>query len=181
MTIERVALVLALASCLASNVGSYQGNGPQTRALTKRSGWNVRLLSNLKAKSRAPIATDDESLQGIYATILIVPEEGILLEETAYPVEIDSQKQRVHLSPMSAHSAVKYDVDGRIFCYVVSGPGVGISRISKSEKRVGALGCLSAFAYYDEDGDGRFETLLSLDSQASFTLHVPSWVNKWRR
>jgi len=81
MSIERVALVLALASCLASNVGGYQVNGTPARALTKRSGWNVRLLSNLKTKSRAPIATDDERLHGIHATILIVPEAGILLEE----------------------------------------------------------------------------------------------------
>ena len=174
ITMGRIALILALASCLASNVGGQQQNEPQREDLTKSSGWNVGSLSKLKSKSRSPI--DDGITRGISVSILVVPEEGILLEDTAY-LEVEGQKRSVRPSPMNVRTAVKYDVQGRVFGYVVSGPGVSILPISKDEMRVAALGCLSGFAYYDDDGDGRFETLSSVDMMKTFKLHVPSWVN----
>ena len=166
---ERIALILALASCLAPNVGGRQQNGTPREALTKSSGWNVGLLSKLKSKSHSPI--DDGTSRGIRASILLVPEEGILLEDTAY-MEVEGQKRSVRPSPMNVRTAVKYDVQGLVFAYLVSGPGVSILQISNDEMWVGALGCFSQFAYYDEDGDGRFETLYSVVMEP-FKLHVP--------
>src|SRR5436190_9073674 len=149
ITMERIALILALAFCLASNAGAQQQNEPQREALTKSSGWNVGSLSKLQSKSRSSI--DDAKFRRISVSILVVPEEGILLEDTAY-LEVEGQKRSVRPSPMNVRTAVKYEVQGRVFGYVVTGPGVSILHISKNEMRVGALGCLSEFAYYDEDG-----------------------------
>jgi hypothetical protein len=51
-------------------------------------------------------------------------------------------------------------------------------RISKTEKHVAALGCESFFAFYDNDGDGKFETLVPLDNDGSLNLNVPSWTQR---
>lgn len=76
---------------------------------------------------------------------------------------------------MNASYASRFDVNGHIFCYTVRGPGVAITQISPTEKRVGALGCESFFAFYDNDGDGKFETLVPLATVGALDLHVPSW------
>ena len=179
--IKRVTLLLLpFAANLAflSQVAGYQLAVPGSRALVRHSGWNVRSLRRLRTKSRSLLNFSDGRLKEVNQTVLAVPKEGILIEDTASYAG-DSEVARS--SPMNAYTVVKYDVGGRVFCYTVFGPGVSIVKKSKTEKRVGVLGCLSAFAYYDEDGDGRFEKLVPIDTEARFSPQVPGWVLQGRK
>ena len=150
----------------------------ESKALIKRSGWDVSLLVALKQKRNLRLKS--EASPAINITELLVPAEGVLLEDTISRIEGDAQQNGIRNSPMRVDHAVKYEVNGRVFCYFVSGPGVAIARISREETRVGTLGCISAFAFYDEDGDGKFESLLSWNIQVSFEPHIPDWASKIR-
>ena len=79
---------------------------------------------------------------------------------------------------MNAYGADRFDVNGRVFCYTIFGPGAAIEQISKTEKRVAALGCESHFSFDDEDGDGKFETLVPLPDRTPFEPHVPLWAQR---
>lgn len=89
----------------------------------------------------------------VNVSILLVADEGILFEDTAYYLDVNGQRA-LHPSPMNAYYASRLDLNGHVFCYTVRGPGVAIEQISKTEKRIGALGCESFLAFYDNDGDG---------------------------
>jgi hypothetical protein len=141
------------------------------RAFVKPGGWDIDALRSLKTKSQSEtrLATANVNVSN-----LLVPEEGILFEDTAYYLDANGSRT-LHASPMNAYSASRFDVNGNVFAYTIRGPGVAITQISKTEKRVGALGCESFFAFYDANGDGKFETLVPLASDGPLNLNVPSW------
>ena len=163
-------LILLLTTTVAE---SQSGVDDQT--FVKPGGWNLRPLQHLKtgSQSRELISGMDVNI-----SVLLVPEEGILFEDTAYYLNINGNRT-LHPSPMNARYASELDVNGHIFCYTVRGPGVAIQQISKTKKLVGALGCESFFAFYDEDGDGKFETLVPLPDRGPIDLHVPAWAQRY--
>jgi len=148
--------------------------GVDDQTFVKPGGWNLSSLQHLKTKSQS-----QERVSGMNVNIaaLLVPEEGILFEDTAYYLNVNGNRT-LNPSPMNAYYASRLDVNGHVFCYTIRGPGVAITQISKTEKRVGALGCESFFAFYDADGDGKFETLVPLDSDEPLNLNVPSWTQR---
>ena len=142
------------------------------RAFVKPGGWNIDALRPLKTKSQSETRLGSANVS---ISDLLVPEEGILFEDTAYYLDANGSPT-LHASPMNAYSASRFDVNGHVFAYTIRGPGVAIAQISKTEKRVGALGCESFFAFYDTDGDGKFETLVPLETDGPLNLNVPFWV-----
>ena len=163
-------LILLLTTAVAA---SQTGVDDQT--VVKPGGWNLSSLRHLKTKSQSH---ERASGMDVNIAVLLVPEEGILFEDTTYYLNVNGNRT-LHPSPMNAHYASKLDVNGHVFCYTVRGPGVAIQQISKTERRVGALGCESFFAFYDEDGDGKFETLVPLPDRGPIDLHVPSWAQRY--
>ncbi len=143
-------------------------------ALVKSNGWNTGALRLLKTKSQSEMLV---GAANVNVSVLVMPEEGILFEDTAYYLNINGNRT-LHPSPMNAYSASKFDVNGNVFAYTVRGPGVAIARISKTQKRVAALACESFFAFYDRDGDGKFETLVHLGDNGPLNLNVPSWARR---
>jgi hypothetical protein len=145
------------------------------QTFVKPGGWNLSSLQHLKTKSQS-----QERVGGMNVNIaaLLVPEEGILFEDTAYYLNVNGNRT-LNPGPMNAYYASRFDVNGHVFCYTVRGPGVAIQQISKTEKEVAALGCESFFAFYDEDGDGKFETLVPLPDRGPIDLHVPSWAQRY--
>ncbi len=176
MISKRIALLLScVTAMLLLNAGAVRSqNDRYDQAFINPDGWNIGSLQHLKTKAQSQI-----SVGGINVNIapLLMPEEGILFENTAYYLNANGTRT-LHPSPMNAYKASKFDVNGHVFCYTVFGPGVAIAQISQTERRVAALGCESFFAFYDQDGDGKFETLVALDERAPFTPHVPSWARK---
>ena len=158
-------------------VRGQQSVAPEDQAAVRNRGWNIQSFRFLKVKTQAPIEGQERAVN---CAVLLVPEGGILLEDTAYYVVVDG-KRTLHPSPMNAYTVSRFDVDGRVFGYTASVPGVSVERISKTQKSVAALGCESFFAFYDEDGDGRFETMVSIAYGVPFKVHVPTWVLRRHR
>jgi hypothetical protein len=174
MTSRRITLILL--SCMSAVlfltvVGRSQDN---PEALVKRNGWDVVALRRLKLKTQSQVAVDGAAVN---VAALLVPQEGILFEDTAYYLNVNGNRT-LHASPMNAYGAARYDVNGRVFCYTIFGPGVAITQMSKTEKQVAALGCESHLAFYDQDGDGKFETLVPLADRGPFSPQIPSWVRR---
>jgi hypothetical protein len=141
------------------------------QSFVKPHGWNIAPLEQLKTKSHSQLRVASGNVN---VTALLVPEEGILFDDTAYYLNVNGNRT-LHPLPMNAYGAARFDVNGRVFCYTIFGSGVAIEQISKSARRVAALGCEFHFAFYDEDGDGKFETLVPLPDRTAFEPHVPLW------
>ena len=163
-----------LALLLTTAVASSQTD-VDDQTFVKQGGWSLSSLQHLKIESQS---REIVSAMDVNIAVLLVPKEGILLEDTAYYLNVNGNRT-LHPSPMNARYASKLDVNGHVFCYTVRGPGVSIQQISKTKRLVGALGCESFFAFYDEDGDGKFETLVPLPDRGPIDLHVPSWAQRY--
>ena len=176
MTSKSIHLLLSGVSAflLLNAANAYPQNEHDDGRFVKPEGWNIASLQRLKTKSQSQLRVASSNVN---VKALLVPDDGILFEDTAYCLDIHGSRT-LHPSPMNARGAARYDVNGRVFCYTVFGPGVAIAQISKTERRVGALGCESRFAFYDQDGDGKFETLVPLPYETPFEPKVPLWVQR---
>jgi len=139
---------LAVIVILLVAVGGDLSQTVNDQALVNASGWGIDALLVLKMKSQSEMRFGTAK---VCAAALLVPEEGILFEDTAYYLEVNGRRT-LHASPMNAYFASRFDVNGHVFAYTVRGPGVAIAQVSKTETRVGALGCESFFAFYDNVG-----------------------------
>jgi hypothetical protein len=103
---------------------------------------------------------------------------GILLWDAAY-YRVENGKRSLHGSPISANPVTRLDVDGRVFAYLAYGMGVAISEFNRrrpAESTFNFLGCFMGYAYYDLDGDGRFELLATSEKLRGANIFIPSWV-----
>jgi hypothetical protein len=71
----------------------------------------------------------------------------------------------------------RFSYNGRTFCYLIA-----VATYDYNDKTGfgGVAGDESSFAFYDEDGDGRFETRewanMMIGSPDMFRLRLPQWV-----
>jgi hypothetical protein len=170
-------LLLALAATFLVPVSAQHITKSEIKGIIKSEGWNISRLNELKADARIPwLKFGEGNSHTLYMTALIPPERGVLLEDTAYYITVE-RNQIIHDSPMNARTIRRWDVDGKVFCYTVFGPGVGIQEEPNGDKFIATLGCITGFAYYDEDGDGKFEKLAHAPSH-SYSPQIPAWVLK---
>ena len=66
----------------------------------------------------------------------------------------------------------QYDIDGRTFCYVAE---VSPAKVGKDNRIISTVPTTSSLYFYDNDGDGKFETA-QWGRSFGFGLHAPQWV-----
>jgi hypothetical protein len=75
----------------------------------------------------------------------------------------------------------RYAVNGKPFCYVLSVSPTTTNYIGEF-KVEGVLGMAITYAYYDEEGQGKFKTRESINSVRTASYHwqvrIPDWVKK---
>jgi hypothetical protein len=171
-------LLLVLIVTPLITVSSQQLTKSEIKGIVKLEGWDISRLDEWKADARIPwFNVGEGGAHTLYMMAIIPPEKGVLLVDTAYYITDEQGKRIIHDSPMKARTIRRWDVDGKVFCYTAFGPGVSIQQETNGDILIATLGCVTGFAYYDKDGDGRFETMAHAPSE-SYNPQIPSWVLK---
>ena len=98
----------------------------------------------------------------VYVTGL-APGDGYIIDVSTYIGEGYQVPEPARKKKLEVHRITRWDVGGRVFCYVltVGEPGLGL---------------LHALTFRDEDGDGRFEVVSEGDLDPSaYSPPLPDW------
>jgi hypothetical protein len=148
----------------AQNVNtSMQTTSSKALKVTRESGWEIPSLKQSRVtRSRQTLSNKNDEPVQIYWTWLEPQQESLLDTSSYLPEEL--KVLRLESGVWSVTRVIEYDVDERKFCYV----------ILIHPQNAGAL---SALHYYDEDGDGNFETVERGNAHfVSFIPRIPQWV-----
>ena len=140
-----------------------------TRVINEK-GWKVSGLSRAKiVRPRTRVNSSEGEL--LYITLLEPRTETIASVPIFWLTEngsiLNTREQTI-----SVRSIQRYDVDQHVFCYVQA--GVGSSYDEKTKR--GGYGGQFVLIYYDNDGDGIFESFEIGNSAKPFIPAVPAWV-----
>ena len=141
-------------SSLDVTEGPLPGGG---RALIKDEGWQIPALESEKTEHLEPKA---KTIDGV----------EVSLDLTIYRFESGNMHPpadattAMGLGELNVLNVFEYKIDQRRFAYAF--------QVTRSGRRG-----VTAYTIYDEDGDGRFETLGLSDKRFLTTLrpHVPKW------
>jgi hypothetical protein len=180
---KNVSLTLAaLALLCACAFGQKRADAPPL-GVVKRRGWAIPNLRNFTDGPRRPLTSIPlEGGHTLYATEVDLRGGGILLRDTAYYRD-EGGKRKLIDSPLDATSVFRLDVDGNVFGYIAYGGGAIITKSTPggSAPPFISAGCYMGYAYYDMDGDGRFEILARSNQLGGASIYIPSWVFGERR
>lgn len=133
------------------------------RSYRKEDGWKIPVISVNKAKKYKLAVPAPDGRSKMIEVAQVDFDETQLTTEPYAAIGSD-------LGTLRFHGAFIYSFRGKTFCY-------------KFEvTRVASGGMLFFFAYYDEDGDGLFETAIldeiGTNGRASFLNppHLPEWI-----
>ena len=147
------------------------------KVLINQDGWELIGLKGSRVESRKALA-GALSKGTIFLSVLRPKDRTILLEQRAHHYPQQDGTLLVQRLAIRTDSILRYDVDGRTFCYVYLGAGVRIA-LRENERNLIAVGCSGGVAYYDEDGDGIFERQDLLGGTMGFQPRIPQWVKEY--
>ena len=143
---------------------------PEEYIRVRKEGWAIPDLAQCKVDSpRRKNESDKKELKKVYLTWYEPKEEISVIEHPLGGMPCPSEKAK----KLRIRNIAVYDVGKRRFCVTVwttRVPCVGES----------ALLSVSPISYYDEDGDGVFETLDASESAIDSPSHIPKWVTAKR-
>ncbi len=151
--------------------------------VTKKHGWVIPNLRNFRDGARSPLmAVGPEGKHTLYATEVDLHGGGILLWDAAYYRDEGGKRSLID-SPLDATSIYRLDVNGKVFGYIAYGSGAIITKLrpNRSASVFVSAGCYMGYAYYDLDGDGRFEFLARSNQIGGASVYIPSWVFEVKR
>jgi hypothetical protein len=155
------------------SINSQQAQGPGVNSVIKYGGWEVPgLVQSRIVTPRTLMRSKTQEAIPVYVAVL-EPEEEAVVDTNLYKL-LDGKT--IYIVPMkfSITRISQYDVDGRIFCYTVFVVRVFADPESKSQ----AYGGQSSLTYYDDDGDGRFETLEQGNIRQLNNPRIPKWAQQ---
>lgn len=155
--------------------GSHFTAQSRLKRLIKEDGWEIPGLakSKIMLPRRAFQDYSEKPVSQLYVTEF-KPIGKAVAAIPIYFIRKDGEEIVTRQQQITVKSIEKYDVNKKAFCFIVS--GIGISH----DKKTGQGGYAGGFSfvYYDNDGDGKFETYeLAADTTPPFVPHVPEWVS----
>lgn len=135
-------------------------------------GWNIPDLKNLKTiTSRTRFYFSKSPLLPSYI-VIFAPQQEVKIFPNYFVILDDNKTLQVKTQEMAIEEVRQFDVDHHIFCYAIQAVGI----VSMRDEFKGYGGRFGVF-YYDEDGDGTFETM---EYGLHTYPHIPEWViNKY--
>lgn len=173
-------IVLLVGPQLFSAVSAQEDDERRVRAVTRRDGWEVPGPRDSRVRSREQwLGNGDAAGARIFRSILRPKGGAILLEERAHYYLREDGTLRIDPVAIRAASIRRYDVEGKPFAYAYFGIGIRVIKDSDRRKSLITLGCSGGAVYYDEDGDGKFETFEALLGTEGFKPRIPEWVRQY--
>jgi hypothetical protein len=177
MRIEILIILLILSpASLKMEALAQQVTTSEPAGFIRRYGWAIPQVTKRTSEERVVWKkVGDDDLKTIYYT-RIEPEGIVALYDTkSYRTDTKGRK-KIYPDPMRASTVGVYDVDGKVFCYTFYGVRIRIFKTEDGGSAAVAVCCYTGFAFYDDDGDGKFERMIHAPDPASFKLYVPAWV-----
>ena len=160
----------ALAKSWPITVQSTHASG--VRRVIKKEGWKIPGLAQSRiAGYRRAFAAHGEAPVQIYVTAF-KPIREIVVNTSLYSFPEDGETLVIRQLPISIRSIVRYEVGGKAFCYSIQ----GVEALYNKRTDTGGYGGEYGFLYYDNDGDGKFESFEIGGHILPFTPKVPTWV-----
>jgi hypothetical protein len=142
-------------------------------------GWQLIGLRGSRVEVRKALPSNEAlSKSTIFHSVLRPKERTILLDQRAHYYPKKDGSLLVQRVAIQTNLIQRYDVEGRPFCYVYLGPGVRIM-VRENERLLIPVGCSGGVAFYDENGDGKFERQDVLGGTAGFQPRIPQWVKEY--
>jgi hypothetical protein len=136
-----------------------------SRRLIKTAGWDIPGLLGAKV-TKPPRLVPAAGNAKVYSTWLSPQPKSKgagLPTLKSYLAEGELKELGITATNLSVMTIVKYDLDGRSFCYVV---------------KYRSTYAIEAVHYYDEDGDKRFELIESGTPSLNFAPRIPGWAQQ---
>jgi hypothetical protein len=146
-------------------------DGPTViKKFIKSDGWQLRnfdlLASDQPKRVRAIRLENGKSVQ-VHETSIKPSGETVWRTERAFLLE--PEVIQVEQLAWNVNSISKFEADGRPFCYVLQ---CTLAKLDQDGKIIALLASAASLNYYDESGDGIFETF----EYGSPTPRIPRWV-----
>jgi hypothetical protein len=154
---NRFMLTLFLAAQVGGSSLIAQNESGVLRREVNQKGWavpGIRDLNQLKVYN-----LNEEIIEGIPVQVSSIA-----------PVNVYGDKDSE-----LANRILRYAINVKPFCYIAS---LSVYRYDKNSKAGGIPGDEFYRAYYDEDGDGIFETREDLRPPVVWRPHLSDWVKK---
>ncbi|QQS33237.1 MAG: hypothetical protein IPM50_01250 [Acidobacteriota bacterium] len=140
-----------------------QTENPQDDPYIRKDGWKLPDLKSRPIMRKANVDLKDSRGNAVSATVVEYGPNDLVTDEPFR--DIDATFGQIKIQSVS-----RYSVGERVFAYWCVAHSVGVNnRRTKSAK---SIGISFVFAFFDKDGDGKFETILK---SPQTQLFVPSW------
>lgn len=181
---------VVVTSVLAQQRQWYEPDPPEVEITTSEvagiinpQGWVIPQVKAQPYEGRAPLkrlgGSNSKTIYYLYHAI--GEDEEVLLDVTEYYAKSIGARKN-HRDLMRIHTAEQYDVNGKVFCYSFIGYHVVMDKTKQGWVRATLGTGLHGIAFYDEDGDGKFEKLAGFNvnplPSRKFKIHAPAWVLK---
>lgn len=143
-------------------------SSPDEQKVMKEGGWEIPGLAQGKVTQPRTVfrSSDVDGVRVYWAWLRPEAQEGeeFIIEDAYFSAD---ERKTLRLIPgeQAVMKIARYDVGERVFCYQVTIHPKGI-------------GAMNALVYYDEDGDGRFETVERGSVLPSFVPRIPQWTRQ---
>lgn len=172
-----VGLTVVFSHSVAYSQSENSPKGRLKRAV-KQDGWEIPGLSKSKPLGRErdqrySLSKDRDSLE-IFITGFQLPKKEIVAQISTFGVSENVEEVRVSIWNCAIMNIAKYEVGNNAFCYPVRAVGKSCSdeqTLSGKVRHCGSGGMFT-FRYYDNDGDGKFETFTQGDYNPP---NIPAW------
>lgn len=168
-----LALMLTLAIGVVEATGIQDQQAVTVKQVVNQSGWEIPgLTDNEVVDPRKQLA----SAYGVRAVPLHItvlrPKRELMETIDLYGSKDGGETVVVRKRRVVIRSIIKCDVNGRVFLYLVQVGMVVYDPVSKKNGQSGLFG----LAFYDNDGDGIFESRESGPFAVTPNLRIPDWV-----
>jgi hypothetical protein len=170
-----VALSIALVQVICPLGVTAQQLSTTVKQVVNRNGWNIPGLSESRALGPRHPLPEGYGVKGVPLNIkMLKPTHEVRDTVLLYGSANGGQTIFVRQIRVAVRAIIKCDVNNKVFLYIVQFGALVYDPVTRSTSQSGLFGLL----YYDNDGDGVFETRESGPLAVTPDLRIPDWVMK---
>lgn len=164
-------IFVSITSCISATLpNSFQANN----VTINKSGWKIPGLSASRViTSRKRFQIFGQENIPVFITAF-KPRRETVTSISFYNLSAEGNNILITQERLAIRSILRYDIKNHVFCYAVRAVGA----FYDPETKRGGYGGNYILLYYDNDGDGIFESFETSGSVTSLTPGIPEWVLK---
>lgn len=195
--LKMFALAVAIVGCGSGDPTTTTASGPDVRGqntptvipptirrlengktFVRADGWPIPSLGEAEREEFATsIMTSDGRSVEVHSTVIRTDPLPLYVENPLYLIDIGAEKIRIN-------KVKEYRTSAGVFCYrFLANDAI----VDENTNKLRTRGALYPYSYYDEDGDGVFESLIISEEDRNrrkgFEIepHLPDWVSGKRK